>query len=139
PLPWALPSRACDQSARQSWGGLMWTVQVGRRRHDSARVALVTAGFAVVLGGAALFGSVAHTKIPFRMTGTSPPDSLDTTPRPAGAHPLARHRPVELLVQSRPAEPSFVEPRPVEVSPPIELAGPPPEPLPPKPEATVLV
>ena len=46
-------------------------------RHDSAHVALVIAGIAIALGGASLFGIVAHTKTPFlQRFGTSPPDNV---------------------------------------------------------------
>jgi len=113
----------------------MWKVQARYRTHDSARTALVTAGIALVVGGAALFGIIAHTKIPFRLAGTSPPDNLvfvgppaPATPQPvASDHPI-RGRPVELLVQSRsseppPAEADIAETMPVEPPPPKGEAG----------------
>jgi len=46
----------------------MWRAQAAHRSHDSARTALVIAGIGVALGGAALFGIVAHTRIPENIT-----------------------------------------------------------------------
>src|SRR5258706_11591738 len=49
------------------------------RGPDSAHVALVVGGIAIALGGAALFGIIAHTRTPWstqRVVGLVPLDSL---------------------------------------------------------------
>src|SRR5689334_6894769 len=84
----------------------MWRVQGGHRSHDSAHTALVIAGIAVALGGAALFGIVAHTRIPLRMTGTAPPDlprQFAVEPRPAATQLALAEIPAPLPVDASPA------------------------------------
>ena len=56
----------------------MGRIQGGYPKQDSARSALVVAGFAMAVGSAALFAIVAHTRTPFFSldgTRTAPPDS----------------------------------------------------------------
>jgi len=106
----------------------MGRVQGGQPRPDSAYAALVVAGIAMALGGAALFGMVAYTKTPLsaqraaRTAAVSevPPKSAELTHgkrRPAPAIP-AEPLPAEVRI----AEVKPAEARPVVTPPPGVLA-----------------
>jgi len=102
-------------------------------RHDSAHVALVIAGIAIALGGASLFGIVAHTKTPFlQRFGTSPPDNVPP-PDNWASRKLETRQARRVVPEPIPADPP---PDPLPDSPPkaeaVIAAAPPAEEVPPK-------
>ena len=97
----------------------------GRSRKDYSYVALVVGGIAVAVGGAALFGMVAHIWTPFlpqRGAGTAPHDPVSraqfaaqlaqsrlgelTQSTPQRSSPVSGEppRPIQLAVETRPVE-----------------------------------
>src|SRR5258706_8785186 len=75
----ALARRARLIGGHSAWGGQMGRLLGVVRGPDSAHVALVVGGIAIALGGAALFGIIAHTRTPWstqRIVGLVPLDSL---------------------------------------------------------------
>jgi len=102
-------------------------------RHDSAHVALVIAGIAIALGGASLFGIVAHTKTPFlQRFGTSPPDNVPP-PDNWASRKLDTRQARRVIPEPIPADPP---PDPMPDSPPkaeaVIAAAPPAEEVPPQ-------
>src|SRR5258706_15473090 len=96
----------------------MRIVQGGHLKVDSAYAALVVAGIAMALGGAALFGMVVYTKPPLaqqRVAGTAPGKSQIPPKPPEPDHA----RPTRPLVI-----PEALPPRDVAATPPIDSLSP---------------
>ena len=97
------------------------------RVHGDSHAALVAAGIAMALGGAALFGIVAHTKTPFyAVGGTSPRDSLpkvaeSSRTKRRAPMPMPAEQPATEAPTERPAAESQTPEAALAVAPPAEV------------------
>src|SRR5688572_25839562 len=119
----------------------MGRLQWGQVGSDSALAALVVGGIAIALGGAALFGMVAHTWTPFLPQKGAAVSPFDSVARAAPVGPSTELIPRRKRSISIPFDPRPDEFHPVETAPtvaptlaaliPPSLSTVPPESLPP--------
>ena len=95
----------------------MGRLQWGLGRGDSAHAALVVGGIAVALGGASLFGMVAHTWTPFLPAKGAIASPFDSVARAEPAPPSN-----ELIPKRKRSISLPWDPRPDEFNPPLETA-----------------